>query len=147
MNLRTINQIQDDIIVSFQMLAGDRESMLTYMMELGNKRPSLHEQYKTDEYAIPGCLSKVWLAHQQKDGILTFQADSNTAITKGLISLLVQVLSRQRAIDIIDAQLYFIEEIGMNQLIGFQRANGFSQMLKQIKLLALPYAETTPNSR
>lgn len=136
---KPIDKIQDEIIEAFQVLADDREAMLNYLMELGDKMPPLADQHKTEHNLIKGCMSTVWLVHQVKNGQLFLEADSNTAITRGLISLLVRVLSGQTIYDILRANLYFIDGIGMRQLIGSQRSSGFASMLEQIRMIALAY--------
>lgn len=137
--MSSIRNIQDEIIEDFELLADDREATLFYMMELGDKMPALAEEYRKDENLIKGCLSKVWLHSYFKDNKVFFGADSNTDITRGLISLLVRILSGQSPDDIIDTDLDFIEKIGMQQFIGSQRSNGFASMIKQIKMYALGY--------
>ena len=137
--MSSIKEIQNEIIEEFQLLEGDREAMLFYLMELGDKMPSLDEQYKTDDYIIKGCQSKVWLHSEFRDNRVQFMADSNTDITRGLISLLLRILSNQTPDEIIDADLNFVEKIGMGQIIGSQRSNGFAAMIKQIKMYALGY--------
>jgi len=135
----SIREIQEDIIDEFEMLADDREATLFYLMELGDKMPALDEQYKSDDNLIKGCQSKVWLHADFKDGKVFFIADSNTDITRGLISLLIRILSGQTPDDIINADLDFIEKIGMGQIIGSQRSNGFASMIKKMKMYALGY--------
>ena len=139
-NLSTsMEEVQNEIIEEFSFLEDDRESTIFYIMELGQKLPMLDEKYKVDENIIKGCQSKVWLnARLDKDRIF-FDADSNTEITKGLISLLISVMSGQTLENIINADLYFIEKIGMGQIIGSQRSNGLVAMIKQMKLYALAY--------
>ncbi|BDD04121.1 SufE family protein [Aureibacter tunicatorum] len=138
-NNLSVYNIQDQIVEEFQMLGDDRESMIFYIMELGQQLPALEEEYKVDQNLIKGCQSKVWL-HADFDGeVLTFKADSNTDITKGLISLLLRVLSGRKLNDIINAELNFIDRIGMGGIIGSQRSNGLAAMIKQIKLYALAY--------
>lgn len=139
---QTINEIQDEIIEEFALLEGDLEMTNFYIMELGQKLAPLEEQYKTEENIIKGCQSKVWLITKPEGDRMTFKADSNSAITKGLVSLLVRVFDHQKASDIVDADLYFIHKIGMNRFIGTQRSNGFAAMIKQIKLLALVYRDS-----
>lgn len=134
-----INKVQEDIIESFEILAGDRESTIFYIMELGQKLEDLDERYKTDQNIIKGCQSKVWLTAWNEDEYVYFAADSNTDITKGLISLLIRILSGRKADEIIDADLYFIQKIGMNGIIGSQRSNGLLAMIKQMKLYALAF--------
>jgi len=134
-----INDIQDEIIEEFALLDGDMEMCNFYLMELGQKLPSIDEADRTDDHIVKGCQSKVWLIPSFEDNKMHFGADSNTAITKGLISLLVRILSNQSPQEVIEADLYFIEKIGMDRFIGTQRSNGFGSMIKQIKLYALAY--------
>lgn len=133
----TINNIQDEIIEEFSLLDGDQEMTNFYIMELGQKLPELEEKHKTEDNIIKGCQSKVWVVPVAEEDKLHFKADSNSAITKGLVSLLVRIFDHQRAEDILNADLYFIDKIGMNRFIGTQRSNGFAAMIKQIKLFAL----------
>lgn len=135
--IKSTQAIQDKIIESFQALAGDRESMLHYIMELGDKMPPLAEKYKTEHNVIKGCMSTVWLTYKKQGDQLFFEADSNTAITKGLVSLLISVLSGQRINDILHTNIYFVDRIGMSQLIGSQRSSGFASMLKQLRIIAM----------
>ena len=134
-----INNIQDEIIEEFALLDGDMEMCNFYLMELGQKLPTIEEADRTDDHIVKGCQSKVWLVPRLENDKLYFGADSNTAITKGLISLLVRILSGQSPQEVIAADLYFIEKIGMDRFIGTQRSNGFGSMIKQIKLYALAY--------
>lgn len=135
----TIEDIQNEIVDEFSMLEGDRESMIFYIMELGQNLSPLEEEHKVEENIIKGCQSKVWLVAEPKGDKIVFKADSNTEITKGLISLLIRVLSGQKFDDIMDADLFFIEKIGMGNIIGSQRSNGLVAMIKQMKLYALAY--------
>jgi cysteine desulfuration protein SufE len=139
MSDRSINDIQDEIIDEFAILGDDKESTVIYIMELGTKLPPMDDRSKIDTNLIKGCQSKVWLEAELVDDRLILKADSNTDITKGLISLLIRVLSGQSLGDIIEADLYFIEKIGMHQVIGSQRSNGLASMIKQIKLYAIAY--------
>ena len=131
--------IQNEIIEEFSYLGDDRESTIFYIMELGQKLPELDEKYKVEENIIKGCQSKVWLTADLVGDKVIFTADSNTDITKGLISLLIRVLSGQTTDNIMSADLFFIEKIGMGQIIGSQRSNGLVAMIKQMKLYALAY--------
>jgi cysteine desulfuration protein SufE len=135
----TINQHQDEIISEFSLLEGDMEMTVFYIMELGQKLPAMPEEDKTDENVVKGCQSKVWLATTAKDHSIFFSADSNTAITKGLVSLLVRIFNGQTPEAILHAELYFMQKIGMERFIGTQRSNGFAAMIKQMKLYALAY--------
>ncbi len=136
---KTINQIQDEIIEEFSLLEGDMEMATFYIMELGQKLPPLDEKFQTEENIVKGCQSKVWLVTELENEKIAFLGDSNSAITKGLVSLLIRVFDKQSPNDILDAELYFIEKIGMNRFIGTQRSNGFAAMIKHIKLTALVY--------
>ncbi|MCG8309764.1 MAG: SufE family protein [Cytophagales bacterium] len=135
----SVANIQDEIIEEFSFLGDDRESIIYYIMELGQKLPELDEKFKADENIIKGCQSKVWLTTELTGDRVIFKADSNTDVTKGLIGLLIRVLSGQTIDDILSADLYFIERIGMGQIIGSQRSNGLVAMIKQMKLYALAY--------
>ncbi len=134
---QSVNDIQNEIIEEFALLDGDPEMTNFYIMELGQKLPPLDESQRTEENIVKGCQSKVWLVPSLEGSKMKFEADSNSAITKGLVSLLVQVFQEQPPNDIVDADLFFIDKIGMNRFIGTQRSNGFAAMIKQIKLAAL----------
>lgn len=142
---KSINDIQNEIIDEFSFLGNDKESIIYYIMELGQKLPQLPEEYKNEKNIVKGCQSKVWLVTHLEDSRLYFDADSNTEITKGLISLLIRVLSGQKVNEIIDAELFFIEKIGMHGIIGSQRSNGFAAMIKQMKLYAIAYNSKIKN--
>ena len=129
-----INTIQDEIIEEFNLFENDQQGKLEYIFDLSKQLPGLEEEHKLDENLIKGCQSKVWLVSQREGDRLFYKADSNTAITKGLIALLIRVLSGQKAEDIARADLYFIKDIGMNQFIGSQRSNGFANMVNKMKL-------------
>ena len=135
----SMTEVQNEIIEEFSFLGDDRESTIFYIMELGQKLPELDEKYRIDENIIKGCQSKVWLTAELDEEKIIFKADSNTEITKGLISLLIRVLSGQTIDNILSTDLYFIEKIGMGQFIGSQRSNGLVAMIKQMKLYALAY--------
>ena len=135
----TINQIQDEIIQDFSLLDGDMEMTVFYIMELGQKLPDMPESEKTDDNIVKGCQSKVWLTANLEDDQVLFRADSNTAITKGLVSLLTRIFNGQTPEAILGADLYFMSKIGMDRFIGTQRSNGFAAMIKQMKLYALAF--------
>lgn len=135
----TIDQIQDEIINEFSLLDGDMEMTVFYIMELGQKLPDMPEDAKTEENIVKGCQSKVWLTAQLEQDKIRFQADSNTAITKGLVSLLTRIFNDQTPENILKADLYFMSRIGMDRFIGTQRSNGFAAMIKQMKLYALAF--------
>ena len=135
----TIDQIQDEIINDFSLLDGDMEMTVFYIMELGQKLPDMAESEKTEENIVKGCQSKVWLTASIDDNKIRFRADSNTAITKGLVSLLTRIFDNQTPEAILAADLYFMNRIGMDRFIGTQRSNGFAAMIKQMKLYALAF--------
>ena len=135
----TINQIQDEIISEFSLLDGDMEMTVFYIMELGQKLPVMREDDKTEENIVKGCQSKVWLTAKMEGTKVHFTADSNTAITKGLVSLLIRIFNGQAPETILGSDLYFMHKIGMERFIGTQRSNGFAAMIKQMKLYALAF--------
>ena len=135
----SINDIQNDIINDFSLLDGDMEMTVLYVMELGQKMPVMPEALKTEDNIVKGCQSKVWLHASEKEGKIYFDADSNTAITKGLVSLLVRIFNGQKPEDILNSDLFFMQKIGMERFIGTQRSNGFLAMIKQIKMYALAF--------
>lgn len=135
----TINQVQDEIIGEFSLLDGDMEMTVFYIMELGQKLPLMPEADKVEDNVVKGCQSKVWLTARLEDDKLYFSADSNTAITKGLVSLLTRIFNGQTPGDILQSDLYFMKKIGMERFIGTQRSNGFAAMIKQMKLYALAF--------
>lgn len=136
---QAINEIQAEIVEEFSILDGDMEMTNFYVMELGQKLPEMDEGHKTEDNIVKGCQSKVWLSADLDGDKVRYQADSNTAITKGLVSLLVRIYSGQHIDDILEADLTFPEKIGMERFIGTQRSNGFGAMIKQMKLYALAY--------
>jgi len=128
---------QEEIIEEFGLLEGDLEMSINYLIELGDQLAPFPKNNKNDDFIVKGCQSKVWLFAQEEDQRVIFHADSNTVVTKGLVSLLVRVLSGHRAEDILNEDIYFPDKIGMGRFIGSQRSNGFSAMIKQMKLYAL----------
>lgn len=136
---QSIIDVQDEIIHDFSLLDGDMEMTVFYIMELGQKLPDMSEKEKTEENIVKGCQSKVWLTAAMKEDKIFFSADSNTAITKGLVSLLARIFNGQHPDDILNADLYFMKKIGMERFIGTQRSNGFAAMIKQMKMYALAY--------
>lgn len=132
-----IKKRQEEIIEEFAMLDGDMEMALNYVMDLGAELITFPEEERREENIVKGCQSKVWLIASLEDGRLQYKADSNTAITKGLVSLLVRVFDQASPEDIISAEIYFPSQIGMDRFIGTQRSNGFAAMIKQMKLYAV----------
>ena len=135
----TITETQDDIIQEFALLDGDREMSVVYLMELGQKLPPFEEEGRIDANIVKGCQSKVWMVAESRHDKLYFSADSNTAVTKGLASLLVRTFSGHLPDEILSAELHFMQKIGMERFIGTQRSNGFASMIKQMKFHALAY--------
>lgn len=136
--MMTIQEIQDDIIDEFSMFE-DWEERYQYMIDLGKTLPLIDNQYKTDEYIIKGCQSKVWIHADIKDGKVIFTADSDAIITKGIIAILIRVFSNQSPKDIIEANMDFIDEIGLKEHLSPTRANGLVSMIKQIRMYAIAY--------
>jgi cysteine desulfuration protein SufE len=135
----TIKEEQDAIIEEFSMY-GDWMEKYEYIIQLGKELPLISAEYKTEDNLIRGCQSKVWLHTDQRDGRLWFTADSDALITKGLISMMVRVLTGHTPQEIIDADVYFIDAIGLRSHLSPTRSNGLLSMLRQIKAYALAYA-------
>lgn len=135
----TTAEIQEEIINEFSLLDGDMEMTVFYIMELGQKLPAFPEEERTENNIVKGCQSKVWLTARLEDGKIYFLGDSNTAITKGLVSLLIRIFNGQSPQTILNTELFFIQRIGMERFIGTQRSNGFASMIKQMKLYALAF--------
>ena len=135
----TINEIQDEIIEEF---SGFDDWMDKYqlLIDLGNEQEPLEEKYKTEQNLIDGCQSRVWLqADMEDDGTLYFKAESDALIVKGIVALLIRVLSGHTPQEILDADLYFIEEIGLKEHLSPTRSNGLVSMVKQMRLYALAF--------
>lgn len=131
-----INEIQDELIDDFAFF-DDWMPKYEYIIQLGKELPIIDEQYKKDEYLIKGCQSRVWLHAEYRDGKVYFTADSDAIITKGLVSLMVKVLSGQAPQDIAGSDLYFIDQIGLKEHLSPTRANGLLAMVKQMKIFAI----------
>ena len=134
----TINEIQDEIIEEF---SGFDDWMDKYqlLIDLGNEQAPLDEKYKTENNLIDGCQSRVWLQCDYSDGLLHFTAESDALIVKGIIALLIRVLSNHTPQEIIDADLYFIDKIGLKEHLSPTRSNGLLAMMKQMKMYALAF--------
>ena len=131
----TIKEIQDSIVEEFSMFDDwmDRYSML---IEMGKDCPIIDAQYRNDNYLINGCQSRVWVHAEMKDGKVYFSADSDAVITKGIINLLIKVLSGQTPKDIVEADMSFLDEIGLKEHLSPTRSNGLLSMVKQMMLYA-----------
>jgi cysteine desulfuration protein SufE len=136
--MMTINEIQDQIIEEFEMFT-DWMDRYNYLIELGNNLPEIESKFKTNEYLINGCQSKVWLNAEYKNGIMHFTAESDAIIVKGIVALLIRVLSDQPAADVVNSDLYFIDRIGLKENLSPTRSNGLVAMVKKMKLYALAY--------
>jgi len=136
---KSITEKEADIIESFELFEESMERY-EYIIDLGKKLPPLEEKYKTDDFLVKGCQSKVWLHAFEKDGIIFFEADSNTAITKGIIALLVDVLSGQSPKGIMNAELKFIDAIQLRSHLSSQRSNGLTSMIQRMKNYAQVFA-------
>ena len=134
----TIEAIQNEIIDEFSMF-DDWEERYQYMIDLGKTLPLIDEQYKTDEFVIKGCQSKVWVHANLVDNNVVFTADSDAIITKGIIAILIRVFSNQHPNDIIKADTGFIDKIGLKEHLSPTRANGLVSMIKQLKMYAVAY--------
>ncbi|MDF1570689.1 MAG: SufE family protein [Bacteroidales bacterium] len=134
----SLKQIQDEIIEEFSVF-NDWLDKYDYLIELGNDLPEIDPEYKTDEYLINGCQSKVWLNADYKDGKIWYHADSDAIIVKGIAALLVKALNGQPPEEIINNDLYFIDEIGLKQNLSPTRSNGLVAMVKKMKTYALAY--------
>lgn len=136
--MKSINELQDEVIAEFSDFDDwmDRYQML---IDLGNDLDALSDKYKTEQNLIDGCQSRVWLQCDDVDGRLVFTADSDALIVKGIIALLIQVLSGHTPKEILDADLYFIDKIGLREHLSPTRSNGLLAMVRQIKAYALAY--------
>lgn len=134
----TINEIQDEIIEEFSLFDDwmDRYSML---VELGNSLEPLDPKYKTDDNLISGCQSRVWITAEYVDGKVVFHAESDAVIVKGIIALLLKVLSNQTPDDIINADLYMVDKVGLKEHLSPTRSNGLVSMIKQIRFYAMVF--------
>ena len=136
--MEELNKIQNEIIEDFS-LFDNQEDKYNYIIELGKSLNTLQEEYKTEDNRIKGCQSNVWMHSTLENGKVFFKGDSDSMIVKGLVSLLIKVLSNQNPEDIANSDLFFLEKIGMNQLLTMRRANGLASMIKQMKLYGLAY--------
>ena len=134
----SINEIQDEIIAEFSDF-DDWMDRYQLLIDMGSEQEPLNEQYKTEQNLIDGCQSRVWLQADFIDGMVHFRADSDAIIVKGIVSMLIRVLSGQTPQDIVDADLYFIDRIGLREHLSPTRSNGLGAMLKQMKMYALAF--------
>lgn len=135
---KTINELQDEVVEEFSDF-DDWMDKYQMLIDLGNDLDTLDDKYKTEQNLIDGCQSRVWVQCDYTDGKLVFTADSDALIVKGIIALLIQVLSGHTPKEILDADLYFIDKIGLRDHLSPTRSNGLLAMVKQIKAYALAY--------
>ena len=140
--MKTINQLQDEVIEEFSEL-DDWMDRYQLLIDLGNEQAPLDEQYKNEQTLIEGCQSRVWLQADYTDGLVHFQAESDALIVKGIISLLIQVVSGHTPDEILDSDLYFIERIGLKEHLSPTRSNGLLAMVKQMRMYALAFKAKT----
>jgi len=141
MSMETINDIQDEIIEEF---SGFDDWMDKYqlLIDLGSEQEPLDEKYKTEQNLIDGCQSRVWLQADYEEGKIHFSAESDALIVKGIVALLIRVLNDRTPQEILDADLYFIEKIGLKDHLSPTRSNGLLAMVKQIRVYALAFSAT-----
>ena len=132
----TINEIQDELVDEFSFL-GDWMEKYEHIIQLGKDLPLIEEKYKKDENLIKGCQAKVWLHADYKDGKIFFTGDSDAIITKGLVSMVIRVLSGHTPEEIVHADLYFVDKVGLREHLSVTRSNGLVSMIKQMKMYAL----------
>jgi len=137
-NMKDINELQDEVIEEFSDFE-DWMDKYQLLIDLGNEQEPLDDKYKTESNLIDGCQSRVWLQADYRDGALWFTAESDALIVKGIVSLLIRVLSGHTPQEILDADLYFIDRIGLREHLSPTRSNGLLAMVKQIKAYALAY--------
>ena len=133
-----IKEIQEEIVDEFSMF-DDWMERYEYIIELGKKLPLIQEEFKTENNLIKGCQSKVWLQGEQNDDKVVFTADSDAILTKGIIAILIRTFSNQSAKDILEADMDFIDKIGLKEHLSPTRANGLVSMIKNIKMYALAF--------
>jgi cysteine desulfuration protein SufE len=136
--IQSINEIQDNIIEEFS-LFDDWMDKYSLLIDKGNTLPPLDEKYKTESNLIEGCQSRVWLHTEYKEGRIFFEGESDAVIVKGIVALLLAVLSGHTPQEILDAELYFIEKTGLKEHITPTRSNGLTSMIKQMRMYALAY--------
>ena len=136
--MATIQEIQEEILKEFDLFE-DWMGKYEYIIELGKTLPMINNKHKTDNNLIKGCQSRVWLHADEQGGKIIYSADSDAIITKGIVAILIRVLSNQTAEEIAKADLVFIDEIGLKEQLSQMRANGLGSMIKEIKLYALAY--------
>lgn len=136
--MKTINELQDEVIEEFSDF-DDWMDKYQLLIDLGNEQEPLDEKYKTEQNLIDGCQSRVWLQADMEDGNVVFQAESDALIVKGIIALLIKVVSGHTPDEILNSNLYFIEKIGLKEHLSPTRSNGLLAMVKQMRMYALAF--------
>jgi cysteine desulfuration protein SufE len=132
-----IEELEKEVIEEFELFGDDWEQKYTHLIDLGKSLPLLAESEKTEDRLIPGCQSRVWLKTEEQDGRIIYKADSDAIITKGMVALMVRVLSNQRPEDIVKAELGFVDKVGLKEHLSPTRANGLVSMINTMKKEAL----------
>lgn len=136
--MKTINELQDEVIEEFSDF-DDWMDKYQLLIDLGNEQEPLDEKYKTEQNLIDGCQSRVWLQADMEDGNVVFQAESDALIVKGIIALLIKVVSGHTPDEILNSDFYFIEKIGLKEHLSPTRSNGLLAMVKQMRMYALAF--------
>lgn len=136
--MKTINELQDEVIEEFSDFS-DWMDKYQLLIDLGSEQTPLNEKYKTEQNLIDGCQSRVWLQADYENGLIHFQAESDALIVKGIVTLLIKVLSDHTPDEILNADLYFIEKIGLKEHLSPTRSNGLVAMVKQMRMYALAF--------
>ena len=142
----TIPELQEQVVSEFS-LFDDWMDKYNYLIEIGRSIPIIDESYKTDQYVITGCQSKVWLHAETRDGKIFFSADSDAIITKGIVNLLIRMLSGHTPDEILNADMDFIDKVGLREHLSPTRSNGLTSMVKQMKLYALAFKTKSESNR
>lgn len=135
----TINEIEKEIIEEFEIFGDDWEGKYEHLIDIGKSLPLIKEEYKTEDRIIKGCQSRVWLNSELKEGKVIYTADADAIITKGMVALMVRVLSNQKAEEIVKADLKFVDTIGLKEHLSPTRANGLVSMINKMKTDALKF--------
>ena len=134
----TTTDIQKEIVEEFSLFE-NKNDKYNYIIEMGKGLDALSEDHKVDKNLIKGCQSRVWLHPELEEGKIRYEVDSDALIVRGIVGLLVRILSNQKPEDIVNTELFFIKDIGLDQMLSMNRSNGLAAMVKQMKLYALAY--------
>jgi len=138
--MKEIEKRQDEIIEEFSFF-DDWMEKYAHLIEQGKDLEELHEDFKTDDYLIKGCQSKVWIEAKERDGMIVLNADSNSSIAKGIVALVLRVLSNLPIDEVLDSELYFIDKIGLKEHLSPSRSNGLASMIKQVNMYAFVFKQ------